>query len=309
MRPNDDDSAEEGVGQGTKLNVALESAIDPATPRGESDHGKGASASERLLALDFREYGQQELHDARRLIERVAVRLPRRRSFRLEPATAGRHLDVRRTLRDSMHTEGYAFQRAWRRNRLVPRRTLFLLDISGSMSPYARAMVMFAQAAVQAGRSVEAFTFGTRLTRLTAHLAGPDPDRALGAAAKAVPDWSGGTRIGESIKAFNDSWGRQGLSRGAAVIVVSDGWERGDTRLLNSEMARLHRAAYAVIWVNPLAADPRYQPLAAGMAAALPFVDVFLPGHNLSDLVSLVTVLERLPNQRGRSGLHLGAAA
>jgi hypothetical protein len=207
---------------------------------------------------------------------------------------------MRRTLRDAMDTGGYPVRRAWRRNRVVPRRTVFLMDVSASMAPYVRAMVIFAQAAVQAGRTVEAFTFGTRLTRLTTHLAGADRDRALAAAAEAVPDWAGGTRIGASLRAFNDSWGRRGISRGALVIVVSDGWERGDPEPLREEMSRLHRAAHAVVWVNPLAADPRYRPVAAGMAAALPSVDVFVPGHNLADLVALARVLETLPDRRGR---------
>jgi uncharacterized protein with von Willebrand factor type A (vWA) domain len=211
---------------------------------------------------------------------------------------------MRRTLRAAMRTEGDPLQRAWRRNRLVPRRTVFLLDISGSMSPYARAMIMFAQSAVQAGRAVEVFTFGTRLTRVTARLAGPDRDRALAAATKAVPDWAGGTRIGTSVKTFNDEWGRRGLARGAIVIVVSDGWERGDPALLRAAMAELQRSAHAVVWVNPLAGDVRYRPLVAGMAAALPHVDIFLPGHDLAALVSLAAVLESLPERRGYVRRH-----
>jgi uncharacterized protein with von Willebrand factor type A (vWA) domain len=281
--------------------LAVEAIAEEDQAAGESEHGLGSSATERLLTLDFREYGTEELRDARVLISRIALSLPRRRSFRLEPSGAGRHLDMRRTLRDAMGTGGYPVRRAWRRNRVVPRRTVFLMDVSASMAPYVRAMVIFAQAAVQAGRMVEAFTFGTRLTRLTSHLAGPDRERALAAAAEAVPDWAGGTRIGASLRAFNDSWGRRGISRGALVIVVSDGWERGDPAPLREEMSRLHRAAHAVVWVNPLAADPRYRPLAAGMAAALPSVDVFVPGHNLADLMALARVLESLPDRRGRA--------
>jgi uncharacterized protein with von Willebrand factor type A (vWA) domain len=300
VEPVADDNADARDDDAAMTATSLEAAGDDDTTAGDSEHGQGSSASERLLGLDFREYGPQELRDARVLIGRIALSLPRRRSFRLEPSGDGRHLDMRRTLRDAMNTGGHPVQRAWRRNRVVPRRTVFLLDVSASMAPYVRAMVMFAQAAVHAGRSVEAFTFGTRLTRLTPHLAGTDRDRALAAAAKAVPDWAGGTRIGTSIKAFNDQWGRRGLSRGALVIVVSDGWERGDPAPLREEMAQLHRAAHAVVWVNPLAGDPRYQPLAAGMAAALPSVDVFLPGHNLAGLVALAEVLEKLPDRRGR---------
>ncbi|MFL5842933.1 MAG: vWA domain-containing protein [Thermoleophilaceae bacterium] len=293
----DDDARQDESGL-TALTVETVSEDDQA--EGDSEQGLGSSATERLMTLDFREYGTQELREARALISRIALSLPRRRSFRREPSSAGRHLDMRRTLRDAMDTGGHPVRRAWRRNRIVPRRTVFLMDVSASMAPYVRAMVIFAQAAVQAGRTVEAFTFGTRLTRLTLHLAGRDRDRALAAAAEAVPDWAGGTRIGASLKAFNDSWGRRGISRGALVIVVSDGWERGDPAPLREEMSRLHRAAHAVVWVNPLAADPRYRPLAAGMAAALPSVDVFVPGHNLADLMALARVLESLPDRRGR---------
>jgi hypothetical protein len=173
------------------------------------------------------------------------------------------------------------------------------------MSPYARPVMMFAQAAVQAGRVVEAFTFGTRLTRVTAQLMGRDRDRALAEAARTVPDWSGGTRIGLSLRSFNELWGRRGLARGGVVVIVSDGWERGDPGPLRAAMGQLHRIAHAVVWVNPLAGDPRYEPLAAGMAAALPHVDLFLPGHDLSALVSLAAALERIPARRGNQRRHV----
>ena len=293
-------NAERATGPGTN---------DPAPrPGGETELGQGASPSERLLTLNFREYGAQEIRDARLLIDRIAKTLPRRRSLRLEPWHGGRHLDLRRTLREAMRTDGHPQQREWRRNRMVPRRTVFLLDISGSMSPYSRVMTMFAQAAVQACRVVEAFTFGTRLTRVTAELMNPDRDRGLADASMAVPDWAGGTRIGASFKAFNDTWGRRNLARGAVVIIVSDGWERGDPASLGVEMARLHRAAYAIVWINPLAGDARYQPLVGGMAAALPYVDAFLPGHDLTALMSLAAVLERLPDGRGRGRRHAGGS-
>jgi uncharacterized protein with von Willebrand factor type A (vWA) domain len=148
---------------------------------------------------------------------------------------------------------------------------------------------------VAAGRKVEAFTFGTRLTRVTRELEGHDPDRALRRAAQAVPDWAGGTRIGDNIKAFNADYAPRGMTRGAVVVIVSDGWERGDARLLAAEMSRLHRAAHTVVWVNPLAGDPDYEPLALGMASALPHVDRFLPGQNLRALEGMADVLESLP--------------
>jgi uncharacterized protein with von Willebrand factor type A (vWA) domain len=292
----------------TARRLELVSASDESPDETAGEHGRGSSATERLLDLEFREYGPQEIRDARWLVERIARSLPLRRSHRLEAARGGRHVDMRRTLREAMRTGGHPLQRSWRKNRMTPRRTVFLLDISGSMAPYARPMVMFAQAAVSAGRSVEAFAFGTRLTRLTRHLGGTDPDRALAEVARAVPDWAGGTRIGESVAAFNAHWGRRGISRGALVIIVSDGWERGDPSLLRAELASLHRSAYAVVWVNPLAGDPRYRPVAKGMAAALPSADVFLPGHSLRALTDLASVLEALPDRRGRP-LRAGAPA
>jgi uncharacterized protein with von Willebrand factor type A (vWA) domain len=260
------------------------------------------SAEERLREQDFAAYSRDELLRARSLVERVARAAPLRRSLRLRPAHDGRALDTRRTLQGSMRTEGHPIERAWRSPKLVRRKVVFLVDVSGSMEPYARAMVMFLQAAVQAGRNVEAFAFGTRLTRLTPHLAGRDPDRALERASRAVPDWAGGTRIGENLKAYNDIWTRRGLTRGAAVVIASDGWERGDARLLGQEMARIQRMAHAVVWVNPLAGGEGYRPLVAGMAAALPHVDVFLPGHNLRALETLAEALEALSDPRSRRG-------
>jgi hypothetical protein len=155
-------------------------------------------------------------------------------------------------------------------------------------------MIMFLQAAVGAGRSVKAFTFGTRLTNVTRELEGHDPDRALASAARAVPDWAGGTRIGDNLRLFNNRYGPRSFTHGAVVVIASDGWERGDAGLLAAEMARLQRSAHAVVWVNPLAGDADYKPLAEGMAAAMPHVDRFLPGQNLGSLESLGEVLEEL---------------
>jgi uncharacterized protein len=261
--------------------------------------GLSASSAERLLTLDFRQYSQQELRDVRRVIDRIAKALPRRRSLRLEPANKGRRLDLRRTLREAMRTGGHFGQREWRRNRMVPRRTVFLLDISGSMSSYSRVMMMFAQAAVRAGRRVEVFCFGTRLTRVTDELMHQNRDRGLANAARAVPDWAGGTRIASTLKDFNETWGRRSGTRGAVVIVVSDGWEHGDPGALKAEMEKLHRACHALVWINPLAGDVGYQPVSGGMAAALPHVDAFLPGNNLASLMSLADVLEQLSRRHG----------
>ena len=173
----------------------------------------------------------------------------------------------------------------------VPRKLVVLCDVSGSMDSYARALLLFLHAVVGTGRGVEAFAFGTRLSRLTPDLATRDPDAALARCTEAVVDWGSGTRIGASLREFNEVYGRRALSRGAIVLIVSDGWEREDPELVGREMAKLARAAYAVVWVNPLKGNPQYQPLAGGMRAALPFVDRFLPGHNLRSLEELAAVL------------------
>jgi uncharacterized protein with von Willebrand factor type A (vWA) domain len=174
---------------------------------------------------------------------------------------------------------------------------VLLVDVSGSMAPYGDALLRFAHAAGHARASnhrhppVEVFTIGTRLTRVTAELGRRDPDEALAAAAAAIPDWSGGTRLGELLARFLDGWGQRGLARGAIVVVLSDGWERGDATLLGEQMARLHRLAARVVWANPLKTRPGYAPLAAGMAAALPHVDEFVEGHSLAALEQLAAVV------------------
>lgn len=192
--------------------------------------------------------------------------------------------------RRSLTTGGEPLERVYRRRLDVPRRLVLLCDISGSMQAYTRALLLFLHGAA-AARHVEVFAFGTRLTRLTPALRTRDPDAALARAADAVVDWAGGTRIGASIKAFNDEWGRRALARGAIVVIASDGWERHDPELLGAEMARLRRVAYAVVWVSPLKGHADYEPLGAGMRAALPHVDRFLAGHNIASLEELASVL------------------
>jgi len=265
------------------------------------------SAQEILRDQDFAAMSRAELERVRAACERLARSLPKRRSRRLEADDGGDRLDPRRTLRLAMRSEGEPVKRAFRDQKLIERRVVFLCDISGSMEPYARALILFLQAAVATGRQVEAFTFGTRLTRLTPFLDGRDVDRALDRAARHVHDWAGGTRIGESLEAFNRVYARRGMTRGAIVVIASDGWERGDTTLLGREMATLHRRSRAIVWANPLKGSPDYRPIAGGMAAALPHVDVFLPGHNLRALETLVAVVEQLG--RHRPGTHLKGVA
>ncbi|MEA2366100.1 MAG: uncharacterized protein QOE69_3027 [Thermoleophilaceae bacterium] len=306
-RGEDDAATAETVVQAARRTLGAEEAPDESAEAADRARSTAWSPDERLAELDFAHYGEEELREARAVIARIAGAVPLRRSRRQAPCSAGGTLDARRTMRAAMRTEGHPLERRWRAAKIVPRRLTFLLDVSGSMEPYARACVMFLHAAVRAAPNVEAMTFGTRLTRLTPHFGVRDPERALAQAARAVPDWSGGTRIGESLKAFNDGWGRRGLTRGAVIVIVSDGWERGDTGLLGGEMQRLARMAHKVVWVNPVAGDPDYEPTAGGMAAALPWIDVFLPGHNLRSLQGLADALAAIGDGRRTSRGRVGA--
>lgn len=250
-----------------------------------------ASASEILRSKSFAELSEEERERVARLIRRLAVQVPTRRTRRLRPATTGTRFDVKRTLRRSLRTHGEPFHRAWRSRGTRSRPLVLILDISGSMAPYARALVQFGFAAMAAGRRVEVFVFGTRLTRVTRTLATKDPERAMHEIGRRVADWEGGTRIGESLKTLLDTWSQRSALRGAVAVICSDGLERGEPDLLRTQMARLRRLVHRIVWVNPLKGSPRYEPLARGMAAALPSIDVFLPGHNLESLEELSRVL------------------
>jgi uncharacterized protein with von Willebrand factor type A (vWA) domain len=252
------------------------------------------STVEVLRDKDFADYSDEELAEAQRWMQRLSVAAARRRSRRLIATRRRRgHPDLRSTVREAMRSDGEPMRRRYRRPGTRPRRLVLLVDISGSMEPYARALLRFVHAAVVGRRGVEAFTLGTRLTRLTRELSSRDPDHALRAASDSVKDWSGGTRLGEGLAAFNDRWGVRGLARGATVVVLSDGWDRGDPDVLGEQMARLHRVAYRIVWVNPLKVTPGYAPLARGMAAALPHVDDFVEGHSLAALQQLADLLGR----------------
>ena len=259
------------------------------------------SAAEILRQRDFADMTVDELRAVYRLLAPLARSQPRRRSRRLAPAHAAGVLDQRRTLRGSMRTQGVPLDRAWRRPKLVPRKLVFLCDVSGSMEPYARAMLLFLTAMTAAGRRVESFAFGTRLTRLTPELSGRNPQAALARSATVMQDWGGGTRIGEALHAYNRDYGRRAYTRGAVVVVVSDGWERGDLDLLDRELARLHRAAHLLVWVNPLKGHAGFEPLAGGMRTALDHTDVFLEGHNVAALEGLAAVLESVSDGAGRA--------
>ena len=262
-------------------------------PRDEMDLPvASASADERLSERDFAELEPDELAALARLMRELSLAAPMRRARRLRRDPHGARLDVRATLRASRRTGGDPVERVLRRRVLRRRRLVVLCDISGSMEPYTRAFLQLLHAAV-GGAAAEAFVFATRLTRLTRSLRERRPDVALEHAAAAARDWSSGTRIGESLKRFNDEYGRRGLARGAVVVIISDGWERGDPALVAEQMERLRRLAYRIVWVNPRKASPGFAPLAGGMAAALPFCDAFVSGHNLRALSAVADAISK----------------
>ncbi|MDQ6648514.1 MAG: VWA domain-containing protein [Actinomycetota bacterium] len=278
--------------------LALAPAVDP--PAGGADGDAltvrdVASASEVLRHRDIASLDPADRETLNRLLAVFAMPGELRRTRRLRPSPRGR-VDPARTMREMLRRGGETARLPRQRPRRRPRRVVLLVDVSGSMAPYADALLRFAHAASRRG-ATEVFTIGTRLTRVTRELGLRDPDSAMAAAAAAIPDWSGGTRLGELVQAFLDRWGQRGLARGAVVVVLSDGWERGDPALLGSQMARLGRLAHRVVWANPLVAREGYAPLAGGMAAALPYVDDFVAGHSLAALERLAAVVAG-----GRSG-------
>jgi uncharacterized protein with von Willebrand factor type A (vWA) domain len=249
-----------------------------------------ASADERLREKSFAALDEQELAEVRRMIARLRVATPQRRTRRSRGAHHGHRLDLRRTLRRSLRTGGDPVRHARRRRRLRARKLVLICDVSGSMEPYARSFLQFLESGVS-GAHAEAFVFSTRLTRLTRALRGRNPEAAIRRAAAAAPDWSGGTRLAFALKEFNDRHGRRGMARGAVVVILSDGWESGDPAAVGREMERLARLAWRIVWVNPRAASPAFAPLAGGMAAALPHCDALLTGHSVEALDALVDAI------------------
>ena len=249
------------------------------------------SRTEVLRARDFAALDAGERAEVNRLMADLRMVGAHQRSRRRRPTRDGRgRPDLRRTVRASLRTGGEPVRRMTTGPSTRPRRVVLLADVSGSMEPYSRALVRFAHVAVAARARVEAFTLGTRRPRLPRELTARAPDVALAPAAAAVPDWSGGTRLGEALRRFNDEWGVRGMARGAVVVILSDGWDRGEPEELAEQMERLRRVAHRVVWVNPLKASPGYEPLARGMAAALPFVDEFVEGHSLGALEQLARI-------------------
>jgi hypothetical protein len=267
MSPSQEDG-EDGEDDGDELEIPIAQASD----------------EEILATKSFDALEPHELAQLYRMMTRLQLSTPRRRTRRKKKGRRGEHVDMRRTLRSSLRTAGDPIRLSHRHRRIQPRRLVMLCDISGSMEPYARAYLQFLTCAAGAGPNAEAFVFATRLTRLTRALAGRHPDRAIQRAAAAAPDWSSGTRIGDALKTFNDTHGRRGMARGAVIVILSDGWERGDPKLVGQEMERLARLAYRIVWVNPRVSANDFSPQAGGMMAALPHCDALVSGHTVNAL-------------------------
>jgi uncharacterized protein with von Willebrand factor type A (vWA) domain len=283
-------------------------------PEGDEDEGQGQgereeqeervgltlqfSALESLRTKDFGSFSFEEVQAAKELLRALEWRIPPRRTRRKRPAPRGRLLDMRRMLRHNLRFGGEPVELTYREPRQRQRPLVVLCDISGSMDRYSRILLQFVHTISNGLHDVESFVFGTRLTRITRLLREKDIDEAVGAVSKQVVDWSGGTRIGDAIKEFNYLWGRRVLGRGPVVLLISDGWDRGDPKVLGREMERLQRSCYRLIWLNPLLGSANYRPLTQGIQAALPFVDDFLPVHNLLSLEQLGERLSALGTRR-----------
>ena len=279
-----------------KQELTAVARLDRGEPSGQDEDDDevlrtAASDAEILRHRDLAELTGAEREEVHRLIALLAPRVGKRRTLRRSPRGTDR-IDVRRTVRQLLKDGGEPGALRYTGRREKPRRLVLLLDVSGSMAPYADALLRFAHAAVRANpATTEVFTLGTRLTRITRQLRLRDPDLALAAAGNAIPDWSGGTRLGEALQAFLDLWGQRGTARRSIVVIASDGWERGDAALLGEQMQRLARLAHLVVWVNPHRGKRGFAPITGGMVAALPHLDELIAGHSLDSLKHLVEVI------------------
>ena len=297
-----DISTEEVVTESLTMLMDSDDTNDDSTAEPLSDENTITlrfSSVETLREKDFAEYNETELREAEQFMANLRLAGPPKNSLRLHSTNRkGSRQDIRRTMRATLRNDGEPIERYWREQSTKLRRLVVLLDISGSMEPYARALLRFMHAAVVGRQRVEAFTLGTRLTRITKELTSRDPDKALAQTSAQVSDWSGGTRLGECLQNFNDNWGIGGMARGSIFVILSDGWDRGDPNVLAEQMLRLKRVAFRVIWVNPLKVSPGYAPLARGMAAAMPHIDDFVEGHSLQALRELTEVISRNSNEK-----------
>jgi uncharacterized protein with von Willebrand factor type A (vWA) domain len=271
-----------------------------------------ASTVETLRHKDVTTLTAEEKAALHRALAALSLPGAGRPSRRRRPSPHPGPVDPRRTVRELLRSGGEPVRPRYSRRTVRPRPVVLLVDVSGSMSGYADALLRFAHAASRRrGTRTEVFTLGTRLTRVTRELAGPDPDRAMLAVAEAVPDYAGGTRLGVLLREFLDRWGQRGAARGAVVVILSDGWERDDPALLGEQMRRLSRLAHRIVWCNPRKARPGFAPLAGGLAAALPYVDDFVSGHSLAALAELAGIVAGAPGPRagpGAGGMRGGGA-
>lgn len=307
LAPEEGEEAEQAEGstiegaRGRRLE-AIE-AIEEAEEGEASDEEALADAfsyspAEVLREKDFADFTEEELAQIRRFMQQLTWEIGRRRSRRKVASPKGRFVDPRRTMRRSLQTGGVPLTIARRETKTKPRQLVVICDVSGSMDRYSRILLQFIYAIENGMAKVEAFVFGTRLTRVTRLLKHHDIDEAMRRVAREVQDWSGGTRIGQSLQTFNQEWARRVLRNGAVVLIISDGWDRGDPDLLAREMARLQRSCYRLIWLNPLLGSPRYEPLTRGMQAALPYIDDFMPIHNFASLEALAKHLSQIDQKR-----------
>lgn len=284
---------------------------DPPTPSKDvlhpldGDRSMTYSSQEALYQKDFSQLTRAELDITREMTRRQAWDLGRRLSRRTKAGAGGGAFDPRRTLRRSLRRAGEVLSIETRVRKMKQRDIVLLCDISGSMDRYSRLLLQFVHTMRHAVGNVEAFVFGTRLTRITREIRRREIRQAIDEVSKSVADWAGGTRIGESLRTFNQKWARRVLGRGAIVLIVSDGWDRGDVAVLASEMERLQRRSYRLIWLNPLLGSASYRPQTVGMKAALPYIDNFLPAHNLKSLMQLVTLLRTVEERRPERAQHV----
>ena len=291
-QPDLPESDQPALDEDTHPHAVLPEGEGDANLSEESHFAPTYSPVELLYRKDFAEFNDDELEQAKHHIQDLFWQLEMRRSRREVRAIKRAHsLDMQRAIRDSMKQGGEIFHLPWRRRKLKPRPLIVICDISGSMERYSRLFLHFMYSLVQGTRQTEVFVFGTRLTHLTPALRHSDIDSALDKMSSIVLDWSGGTRIGESLKSFNYRWLRRVHGRGAMVIIISDGWDRGDIALLETEISRLQRSVYRLVWLNPLLGSPDYEPLVRGIQTSLPYVDAFLPIHNLVSLEQLTSQL------------------
>ncbi len=266
---------------------------DTSTPQGTA-----YSAIELLRKKDFESFTWEEVQEAKRLMAEMHWNLGMRTTHRKTPSRRGSYPDMRRLVRRNLKYGGEILELTWREIKRKPRPLVIICDISGSMSLYSRLLLHFIHTISNGLMNVEAFVFGTRLTRITRQLKKRDVDDAIRDVSKNVQDWSGGTRIGDALHYFNHKWAKRVLGRGAVVLIISDGWDRGEPGVLQTEMDRLQHSCHRLIWLNPLLGSPDYRPLTIGMKTALPYIDNFLPAHNLDSLISLGKLLENIDDSR-----------